>query len=324
MQWLEQTVTRQLDNISELLRQPLRELATLSAPVWDNQPHLDKALAGYLSEKVNHRCRMLYAIDLDGRQVSSSITAEQAIDHKIGQDLSDRPYLGLVNDKPDDFVLSTVYLDKHRRRPCITALHRVFLDDRPLGYVSADFSLKELPLRAVDNSDNEIQAWRQIKGDPSIRGTMFQQTRTVSAMDQDIDNVMSVIEALVCEQGIFHAKLHFSSSRATLWPYHDPYRYRIHVLDEILNPSVCLAYNETDYPADALIPIDQVGQILDMFKALRAADETIYLRASSLNIMNGLIGLNFSCDGSHYMRWDDFLGRDISFWFGTLAVACAV
>ena len=143
-------------------------------------------------------------------------------------------------------------------------------------------------------------------------------------MDQDIDNVMSVIETLVCEQGIFHAKLHFSSSRATLWPYNDPYRYRLHVLDEILNPSVCLVYSKMEYRADALIPMEQVGRILNMFKALRAADENIYLRAASLNIMNGLIGLNFSCDGSHYMRWDDFLRKDISFWFGSLAVACAV
>ena len=323
MDWLETAVTRQLDNISGLLEAPLKELASLCAPSWHDQALLDEALLSYLRKKSNHRCRSLYAIDLQGKQASGNISADEIDASNIGQDLSERPYLGLVEKMQDNFVLSTVYLDRRRRRPCITALQRVILGEQVLGYIAADFSLKELPLRAVEVRD--IEQWRQIKGDPSIRGTLFQQTRTTSAMDQDIDNVMSVIESLVCEQGIFHAKLHFSSSRATLWPYHDPYRYRIHVLDEILNPRVCLVYNKMDYPQDAIIPLEQVAPILDVFKALRAADETIYLRAASLNIMNGLIGLNFSCDGSHYMPAEEFLSKDISFWFGgSGAVACAM
>ena len=321
MDWLENAVNRQLDNISELLKVPLQELAELCAPSWHDQMLLDDALLSYLRNKTNHRCRSLYAIDLLGKQVSSNIFADGLDASNIGQDLSDRPYLGLVEHMKDNFVLSTVYLDRRRRRPCITALQRVIHEGHTQGYIAADFSLKELPLRDVEVRD--IEQWRQIKGDPSIRGTLFQQTRTTSAMDNDIDNVMSVIEALVCEQGIFHAKLHFSSSRATLWPYCDPYRYRIHVLDEILNPRVCLIYNKMEYPQEAVIPVEQVSPVLNVFKALRAADETIYLRAASLNIMNGLIGLNFSCDGSHYMPADEFLGKDISFWFGAGAVACA-
>jgi hypothetical protein len=45
-------------------------------------------------------------------------------------------------------------------------------------------------------------------------------------------------------------------------------------------------------------------------------DETIYLRSGMLNIFNGLVGLTFSCDGSHYMPWDEFLEKDIEFWVG--------
>ena len=59
-----------------------------------------------------------------------------------------------------------------------------------------------------------------------------------------------------------------------------------------------------------------VHHILRAFKLLRDADETIYLRAASINIMNGLVGLNFSCDGSHYMAANEFLDKDMSFWFG--------
>ena len=44
------------------------------------------------------------------------------------------------------------------------------------------------------------------------------------------------------------------------------------------------------------------------------ADETISLRSASLNILNGMIGLPFSCDGSHYMAVDEFLEKPDSFW----------
>lgn len=43
-------------------------------------------------------------------------------------------------------------------------------------------------------------------------------------------------------------------------------------------------------------------------------DEYLYLRAGSLNVVNGLIGLNFSCDGSHYLKAEEFLSRETRFW----------
>lgn len=46
------------------------------------------------------------------------------------------------------------------------------------------------------------------------------------------------------------------------------------------------------------------------------ADEVIYLRTSSINVYNGLVSLTFSCDGSHYMTYDEFLGKEKEFWFG--------
>ena len=61
----------------------------------------------------------------------------------------------------------------------------------------------------------------------------------------------------------------------------------------------------------------EIRKTLEEFKALRFADETIYLRSGSLNIMNGMIGLTFSCDGSHYMSVQEFLEKDLSFWIGT-------
>ena len=56
--------------------------------------------------------------------------------------------------------------------------------------------------------------------------------------------------------------------------------------------------------------------VLEQLKELRFADETIYLRSASLNVMNGMVGLTFSCDGSHYISVEEFLSKEKRFWFG--------
>jgi hypothetical protein len=50
-------------------------------------------------------------------------------------------------------------------------------------------------------------------------------------------------------------------------------------------------------------------------RSLRLTDKTIYLRMASINLFNGMISLTFSCDGSHYMPYLEFLLKDTTFWF---------
>jgi hypothetical protein len=80
-----------------------------------------------------------------------------------------------------------------------------------------------------------------------------------------------------------------------------------------------MLYPRRPYPDDALIPKDEFPRILDSMRQLRVADETLYLRSASINIFNGMLSLTFSCDGSHYMSWEEFLERDMSFWVGCAA-----
>jgi hypothetical protein len=135
-------------------------------------------------------------------------------------------------------------------------------------------------------------------------------------MDTCLNRVHDIVHELITERGVFHSKLHYGSSRATLWLNADPRRYRIHVLDEIMDPSVCLAYPRDDYPEDAMVSQTDVRTTLDRFVNLRLGDSVIYLRTASLNIINGLVGLNFSCDGTHYLPVPEFLEKDHRFWFG--------
>lgn len=118
---------------------------------------------------------------------------------------------------------------------------------------------------------------------------------------------------------MFQCSIHFSSNRAVIWLIDDPYRYRILHHDVLIDPDICLLYQRHRYPDNALIPEQEIGNILKAMSQLRLADETIYLRSATINIFNGLISLTFSCDGSHYMSWNEFLDKDMSFWIGTAA-----
>ena len=122
--------------------------------------------------------------------------------------------------------------------------------------------------------------------------------------------------AMIAEHGVFHAKIHFSSGRCSIWLMDDPYSYRILTIDDILDPDLSLAYPWRSYTDKATVTLEQVKACFKQFKRLRYGDETIYLRSASINIINGMIGLTFSCDGSHYMPVNDFLEKEQTFWFG--------
>ena len=294
--------------LSAKLAVPMGQLAKKCAEVWPNKAELDRVLTEGLSSIP--LCRLVYALDPFGRQISANVSAQGLSERFYGQDLSQRPFM--TNVVPSrGFILSDVYISRLNERPTVTAVLAVLKDDRVAGFIAADFNLRDLPLG--DAPHTVTPSWRQIKGDPSIRQTVFMQQRAISDLDQHIDDVIATIDELMCERGIFHVQIHFSSSRATLWSMDDPFSYRVHVLDEIINPAVCLEFRKQAYPARATVRPEQVRQVLEKFEQLRVADDTIYLRSGSLNIINGIVGLTFSCDGSHYIPVDEFLSEECKF-----------
>ena len=149
--------------------------------------------------------------------------------------------------------------------------------------------------------------WLQIRGDPSVRQFVFEQARASNEFDTRLDEVLERVEMLILVHGIFHAKVHFSTGQVTLWLLSDPLRYRVHIKEEFLDPELNLAYPRIPYTEEALVPSPEVPRVLAEFKRLRMQDDQIYLRAASLNVVNGLVGLNFSCDGSYYLSYAEFL-----------------
>lgn len=307
---LADSIARQRQALKDLLREPLAKAARACSEVWGDRQKLDAVLTDALAGLP--MCKYLYALDTNAIQLSDNISREGLIDKDFGRDRSDRPYM---NERvpSEGFLLSQAYISLRARRPSLTAIQIVRdAQGRALGFVGADFDLRNLPL--TGKLYDEPTHWRQIKGDPAIRGTVFHQTRSNSLMDLQIDTVLGVMEELMADHGVFHGKLHFSSSRATIWLTEDPYRYRLLDIDALTDPDTCLIYPHQSYPADALVPKDKIRPILDSLRDLRFMDEMFYLRAGSLNIFNGMVALTFSCDGSHYLPWDEFLDKGTDFW----------
>jgi hypothetical protein len=220
-----------------------------------------------------------------------------------------------VNDSELDFSLSGAYISRNQRRPSLTAVQLIRTRDGEIaGYLGIDYDLRELP--HVERLHEAEKRWTQAKGDPSIRSNVFNQSRVESLLDSRVDEIIALLVELMSCHGVFHGKLHFSSSRATIWTIDNPYSYRILDFESLTDPDICLAYPRREYPDMAVVPVPKIAPIFSILRELRFSDETIYLRAGSLNLCNGMVSLNFSCDGSHYIPYDEFLAKDLGFWFG--------
>ena len=298
--------------LTALLGEAMHDLARRCAEVIDSRIALETLLTNAFP--AFSYCKHLYVLNADGIQLTDNITRE-GVDHAhFGRDRSDRPYMQDIIGTTD-FKLSEAYISRNKKRPSLTAIQVIRNHTgKHVGYLGADFDTRELPHSAAAYA--EPDNWRQIKGDPAIRSGLFLQQRVESIMDTRLDEVLPIMKELICEHGVFHGKLHFSSNRGTIWTVDDPFIYRILSIDELTDPDICLAYPGHPYPERAIVPRNRVMDVFKMFRKLRFADDTVYLRAGSLNIINGMVGLNFSCDGSHYMRYDEFLDKNAEFWFG--------
>ncbi|MFO8154814.1 MAG: PDC sensor domain-containing protein [Pseudomonadota bacterium] len=310
---LKQAIEAQRDTLQTRLHDPLAKLAERIAEVWPRREALDSRLQEGLTDLPEST--FLYALNTGGIQISDNVSRGGLLPEHFGRDRSMRPYMKEAV-PADGFLLSEAYISLLGRRPSLTALQLVRgRRGEALGFLGADFDLRNLADFSSDLYEENAE-WRQIKGDPSIRGTVFMQSRTESLMDRNMEAALAILEELFTERGVFQGVFHFSSSRATLWTVEDPYRYRILTHESLDDPDVCFAFPHEPYSEAAVIPAASVAPILENFRALRFADETVYLRSASLNLFNGMISLTFSCDGSHYMPWDEFLSRSVDFWLG--------
>jgi hypothetical protein len=308
-------IFRQREELARMLREPLTLLASKCVPACGDRDRLNAVLQqGFSSIPY---CCYLYATDNGGVQISDNVINNGIMTGHFQRNRAERPYM--KEPMPSwGFLLSDAYISQAMHWPSLTGLQVVASDaGARLGFLGAGFDLRKLPVTSA--LYKEPENWRQIKGDPAIRSSLFRQVRIESPIDQNIQSALSILEELLTERGVFQCQIHFSSSQVTIWTTDDPLRYRILDQEVLRDPDICLVYPSRPYPVDAVIPHTEITRILDGMRALRMIDTNIYLRMASINIFNGMVSLTFSCDGSHYMRYDEFLTKGIPFWSGIAA-----
>ncbi|SMN10771.1 hypothetical protein SPBRAN_946 [uncultured Candidatus Thioglobus sp.] len=298
-----QLVNKQKEFLRSYLQEEVVELARNCGNNIDDIDALNNLLLGCI--QYSKYITLGYVVDCNAKQLSANVKSKEILTRFQGQDLSQRPFFNLINVK-NSFYLSDAYISTADFKPCISATQAIFHNNKILGMLVLDFDLESLPL-PMQNMDADV--FTQIKGDPEIRSNLFNQHRVSSAMDESIDTVHNIANELICELGVFHLKLHYAASRATVWTYKEPYCYKVHVLDEIISPNICLLYPKTEYPKEAKVSPQEVKEVLEKFTYMRFMDESLYLKTGSINIMNSMVGLSFSCDGNHYLTVKDFLAN---------------
>ena len=304
-------------NIGIKIRQIMEQLATTIPHIWRNdfawktQNQIDNQLQRQVIHfpYINH----LYVINTQGIQISSTYLSDGHHEpDDAGRNRSMRPYVKQLS-LGENYSLSGVYINQGAGEPAVTVMQTI-MDHRGalLGYLCAEFYIRHIPHSAT--IFNEPRQWQQIKGDPAIRSLLFQQKRRDSLLDQSIECVIDQLETLICFHGVFQLNLHFSSSRATAWFVDSPLHYRLLDHEMLTDPDLSFIYPPTDYPVESQIAQSDIRSILKLMQQLRNQDEVIYLRSASLNLFNGLISLTFSCDGTHYLHYQDLLNPEHHFW----------
>lgn len=257
-------------------------------------------------------CQLLYAINTDGTQYSGNITRNGIDNNWQGRDLSRRPYFS-GNLPYRGLLLSAVYLSQRSMQPCITTLQAVQHNGQLCGFIAADFHIKDLPITNTHTLQRMHQQNSQHHPANGLGTKLSLAAKT--HMDENIDYLIYILSSLMHEHGVFHCKLHFAAERCNLWSYQDPLHYRLHTIDEIMSNDLLEQYPQTDdyNPRNTVNP-EQIPLIFAQLKALRQADDRIYLTSGSLNLVNGLLSLTFSGEGTHYIHVDDFLSQDLGYW----------
>ena len=303
MVWFKESVSQKKKFLSSLVKAPLRTLESHAKDVWQDCDRLTALLQRDLC-KLPH-CQLLYAIGTDGTQVSCNVTRNGLDKNWYGQNLSQRPYL-IGNLPYKGMVLSAVYLSQRSMQPCITAIQAVVDQQQLLGFIAADFHIKDLPEASVTALNRNRYQTHTGNNRPPLRKT--------SDIDDNIDYLIYALSTLMQDHGIFQTQILFDSGICIISSLDDPLRYQIFSSQELMDPEMMLLYPKRDFDQRSTINPDVIPSVFAQFKVLRELDEDIYLRSGTLNCINGQIGLSFSCNGSHFMSAEDFLNRELTSW----------
>ncbi len=210
-----------------------------------------------------------------------------------------------------------------------------------------DLALKEDLLATTGIKGNHLQV--SIKGDPSMRETVFDRERRDSPMDKVLDRLLPTLKLLLIERSVSELSLHFNSGEIRLTSIFDPFNYEIHPANKLIDAN----YLDRHFP---LLPFDDkvalirrlydtlaaqfdhlqlpqhfkenrlcryrdwqplsredIVHVIDKLQLLRTIPN-YYLRNIGISITRDAVRMQFNCDGTHIVstgEYDLFLAQNL-------------
>lgn len=211
--------------------------------------------------------------------------------------------------------------------------------NRIVALRTEELALKENLLAAAGIKGNNLQI--SIKGDPSMRETVFARERRESPMDKVLPELLPKLRALLLDRSVSEVSLHFNSGEIRLTSIFDPFNYEIHPANKLIDDSYLdrhfpvLAYadkirlvrrlydtlaaeaNSLSLPGhcrDAYkrryqswqpLAREEIAHIIDKLQVLRTIPN-FYLRNLGISITRDAIRMQFNCDGTHIVSTRDY------------------
>ncbi|HIB28842.1 MAG TPA: hypothetical protein EYO47_06160 [Candidatus Thioglobus sp.] len=183
---------------------------------------------------------------------------------------------------------------------------------------------------------------RSVKGDESLKDSVYNRERTHNIVDKNIDELMEVILFLLLSTGIYRIVIGLNNGEIKTSSVFDPFNVEIHLAEDLLVADYVFdhfgmisleekealikryylmlehdqafeylseewqeAFHDRNQSMKQLTDENELRYIVEHIPALRNLDG-YYLRSAVINLFNSTISMSFNCDGTQIMSHKKF------------------
>ncbi|SMN12064.1 hypothetical protein SPBRAN_273 [uncultured Candidatus Thioglobus sp.] len=181
-----------------------------------------------------------------------------------------------------------------------------------------------------------------IKGDKSLRESVYNRQRTINSVDENIVELSKVWLYMLLETGIYRLVIGLNNAEVRIASVFDPFNTEVHLADDLLSPEyIDFHFNKIDLQEksklikriyqtlehddtfnvlssewqqsllernkkmEELTDVNDLRFILENVAQLRHL-EGYYLRSITINLFNSTVSMSFNCDGTQIMSHKKF------------------
>jgi len=183
---------------------------------------------------------------------------------------------------------------------------------------------------------------RSVKGDKSLRDSVYNRERSFNNVDENIAALMGVVKYLLKSTGIFRIVIGFNNGEIKTSSVFDPFNVEIHLVEDLISEDYVFhhfgrinieekselikrfykmlendkafnflseewqnAFHSRNQFMKQLTNEEELDFIVENLPKLRSLDG-YYLRSAVINLFNSTIAMSFNCDGTQIMSHKKF------------------